>query len=453
MSSETLQLAPSVADRESSVRGKTSGSLERYRRSSRTLAGGVSSGLRRSARPYPLFFDRGTGSRVWDVDGNEYLDFGLAWGPLILGHSPACVVEAISRQASKGLTFGAQHDLEFEVAEMLTGIIPCADLVAYANSGSEIVQVALRLARAATGRTRHLKFEGHYHGWADEALVSYHPASGEGRSGAVRSPVPVGRGQLPHDHVLIAAWNSREEVQRAFDEHGGEISALICEPLLANSGCIPPADGFLQFLRDLCTRNGTVLIFDEVITGLRLDLGGAQTRFGVTPDLATFAKAVGAGVPLSVLAGGTEYMRLIAEGEVVHAGTLNGNPLALAAAKAALDHLSRERNEIYPRLRLLGSALAAGLVNILNAAGIYAVSTGDGAVFTVHLQERTPHTYADTLESDGPARSDFILALLDEGILALPDGRWYISAAHSEADIDATLAAAKRAVKSLRPTQ
>jgi glutamate-1-semialdehyde 2,1-aminomutase len=193
-----------IAAREASIRRKTMGSFERYERAKKTLAGGVSSGLRRSARPYPLYFDHGKGSRVWDVDDNEYLDFGLAWGPLILGHAPDCIADAISRQARKALTFGAQHDLEFEVAEMLTGIIPCAELISCANSGTEIVLLALRLARAVTGRTKYLKFEGHYHGWSDQALVSYHPAAGEGESGGRRLPVPVALGQLPHEHVVVA---------------------------------------------------------------------------------------------------------------------------------------------------------------------------------------------------------------------------------------------------------
>lgn len=386
---------------------------------------------------------------MWDVDGNEYIDFGLAWGPLILGHSPDCVSEAISRQASRGLTFGAQHDLEFEVAELLTGIIPCADLVAYANSGTEIVQVALRLARAVTGRRKYLKFEGHYHGWSDQALVSYHPPAGEGEDGRRRQPAPVGKGQLPHDHVVVAAWNSREEVECAFEQEGRDLSAILCEPLLANSGCIPPEKGYLEFLRDMATRYGALLIFDEVITGFRLDLGGAQTRFGVTPDLATYAKAVGAGVPLSVLAGKSEFMAWIARGDVVHAGALNGNPLCLAASKAALEELQRGHDTIYPRMRRLGEKLAAGLEENLRNAGLCAVTTGDGSVFSVHLQEQQPRTYRDTLLSDCQTWSDLVLALLDEGILVLPDGRWYISAAHSEEDIDVALAACARAVKTI----
>jgi glutamate-1-semialdehyde 2,1-aminomutase len=449
MAAHSNTFTSSVADRDQSVRRKTPGSLKRYERSVRTLAGGVSSGLRRSARPYPLYFDHGKGSRVWDVDRNEYIDFGLAWGPLILGHSPGCIAEAMSGQLRRALTFGAQHDLEYEVSEILTEIIPCADLVSYANSGTEIVLMALRLARAVTGRMKYLKFEGHYHGWGDQALVSYHPSAGEGEGGGRRGAVPVAKGQLPHDHVVVAAWNSREEVERAFQEHGHDISAIICEPLLANSGCIPAESGFLEFLRKTATRNGALLIFDEVITGLRLELGGGQTRFAITPDLATFAKAVGAGLPLSVLAGKREYMGLIASGEVVHAGSLNGSPLILSGAKAALQELRRDADTIYPRMRRLGERLAAGLVQSLRNAGLPAVSTGDGPVFTIHLQDSTPRTYRDTLATDREAWSDFVLALLDEGVLILPDGRWYLSATHSEQDIDATLQAVERAARSV----
>ena len=432
--------------REQSVRRKTPGSLERYERAKRTLAGGVSSGLRRTARPYPLYFDHGKGSRVWDIDGNEYIDYGLAWGPLILGHAPECMADVITAQVRKALTFGAQHDLELSVSEQLTEIIPCADSVSWANSGTEIVLLALRLARALTGRMKYLKFEGHYHGWGDQALVSYHPAAGEGESDGRRSPVPVAKGQLPHDHVVVAAWNSREEVERAFAEHGRDISAIICEPLLANSGSIPAEPGFLEFLREISTRNGALLIFDEVITGLRLELGGAQARYGVTPDLATFAKAVGAGLPLSVLAGKRKYMEPIARGDVVHAGSLNGSPLVLAGAHAALNELRRDESTIYPRMRQLGERLANGLVSAFRSAGVVAVCTGDGPVFSIHLQANTPRNYRDTLGSDKQRWSDFVVALLDEGVLILPDGRWYISAAHTEADIDATLQAARRAI-------
>jgi glutamate-1-semialdehyde 2,1-aminomutase len=424
---------------EKSVRQKTPGSWQRYQRSCRTLAGGVSSSLRRAAKPYPLFFDRGVGSCVFDVDGNSYLDYGLAWGPLILGHSHPRVVEAVQRQAGRALTFGAQHDLEFEVSELLNGIIPCADLVCFANSGTEIVQVALRLARAVTGRNKYLKFEGHYHGWSDEALVAYHPPE----SDLLERPSPVGAGQLPHDHVIVGEWNNREYIERIFAERGEEISAIICEPLLANSGCIPPAPGFLEFLREISSRAGALLIFDEVITGFRVDLRGAQGRWGVTPDLATYAKAVGAGAPLSVLAGKSEFMQRIANGEVIHAGTLNGNPLSLAAARAAIEVLAADRGAIYPGLRNRADRLREGIGGALKAAGIPVSTSGDGPVFQVSFMDAPAKNYRGTLKARADLYSEFAMGLLDQGVLTLPDGRWYVSAAHTEEDIDRTLEAVR----------
>jgi glutamate-1-semialdehyde 2,1-aminomutase len=434
----------SPAKREASVRQKTPDSLARYERAQRSLAGGVSSGLRRDARPYPLYFQSGAGSQIEDVDGNRYRDFTLAWGPLILGHAPARVVNAVAEQAARAFTFGAQHDLEIEVAERLTGIIPCAGLVSFANSGTEIVQVALRLARAATGRAKFIKFEGHYHGWADSVLVSYHPAMSQSNESGEMLAMPVGAGQLVSHSAVIAEWNNCSSVERAFAENPGEISALICEPILCNSGCIYPDEGFLEFLREITARAGALLIFDEVITGFRVRLGGAQELFGVTPDLATYAKAVGAGTPLSVLAGKREFMDLIAAGRVVHAGTLNGNPLCLAAANAALEELQAGAPGIYTRLESLGERLRLGLERILRDRGLPAVTNGCGAVFLVSFSDRRPRTYRDTLAADRRLYSDFALALLDEGILALPDGRWYLSTAHTDADVDATLEAAKR---------
>jgi glutamate-1-semialdehyde 2,1-aminomutase len=256
--------------------------------------------------------------------------------------------------------------------------------------------------------------------------------------------MPVGAGQLVSHSAVIAEWNNRSSVERAFAENPGEISALICEPILCNSGCIYPDEGFLEFLREITARAGALLIFDEVITGFRVCLGGAQELFGVTPDLATYAKAVGAGTPLSVLAGKREFMDLIAAGRVVHAGTLNGNPLCLAAANAALEELQAGAPGIYTRLESLGERLRLGLERILRNRGLPAVTNGSGAVFQVSFSDRRPRSYRDTLAADRRLYSDFALALLDEGILALPDGRWYLSTAHTDADVDATLEAATR---------
>jgi glutamate-1-semialdehyde 2,1-aminomutase len=435
----------SATQREVSIREKTGRSEAYHQRALRSLCGGVSSGLRRSARPYPLYFSHGRGSRLYDVDGNEYLDFSLGWGPNILGNAPGPVLEAMSANIGRGLTFGAQHNLEFEVAEMLTEIIPCADRVCFANSGTEIVQVALRLARAATGRSKVLKFEGHYHGWDDHVLLSYHPTE-EQIARAHGRPVHVGRGQLPADHTVIAQWNDIESVRAAFAEHDGEIAAIICEPLMCNSGCVKPEPGFLEFLREITTRQCSLLIFDEVITGFRLALAGAQGFYGVTPDLATYAKAVGAGTPLSVLAGRQQYMELIERGEVVHAGTLNGNLITLSAARAALQMLTENPEETYANLHRRGQTLREGIERLLLEQGHVVKTAGEGPVFHVAFLDRQPRNYRDLLSADQQKYSDFAIALLDEGVLPLPDGRWYISTAHTDEDIDATLAAVERAI-------
>lgn len=439
---DSLSFAPDV--REASVRGKTGGSLKRFKRASRSLSGGVSSGLRRNARPYPLYFSHGQGSRLEDVDGNIYLDYSLGWGPNILGNAPAEVVEAVQQTIRKGLTFGAQHDLEYEVAEILVSLIPCADRVCFANSGTEIVQVALRLARAATGRRKFLKFEGHYHGWDDSVLLSYHPSPGA-LSSSPHQPVHEGQGQLPAEYTVVAQWNDVETVRSAFAANEGEISAVICEPLMCNSGCIAPQPGFLEFLRDFTRSHGALLIFDEVITGFRLGLAGAQGFYGVIPDLATYAKAVGAGAPLSVLAGRQEYMELIERGKVVHAGTLNGNLITLSAARAALQKLMADSGSIYGDLFRRGQKLSSGIELILRKHGYRVCAAGDGPVFHISFTDCQPQNYRDLLAADMQKSSDFILALLDEGVLPLPDGRWYLSTAHSDEDIDQTLEAVERA--------
>jgi glutamate-1-semialdehyde 2,1-aminomutase len=434
-----------AATREAGVRKKTAGSLARWQRAQRSLAGGVSSSLRRSARPYPLYFTHGEGATLHDVDGNAYCDYTLGWGPNFLGYGAPEVVEALQTQAAKGITFGAQHDLEIEVAEQLTSLIPCADSVCFASSGTEIVQVALRLARAATGRSKHLKFEGHYHGWDDTVLTSYHP-SAEQISKSGGAPIPVGAGQASLHNVVVAQWNDRAGVEEAFAANPGAIASVICEPILCNSGCIFPDPGFLEFLRDITRREGAVFIFDEVITGFRLGLQGAQGFFGITPDLALYAKAVGGGMPLSVLAGKAEYMDLIATGKVVHAGTLNGNPLTLAAAKEVLKYLSADNGAVYDRLRNHGATLTDTLENAFASAGVPVAISNAGSVFHLSFLEHRPRNYRELLAANEAMYSDFALALLDEGVLVLPDGRWYLSTAHGEEDVARTVEAIKGVV-------
>lgn len=445
MHNQTEQLRSfSPALREESIRSKTAGSLDRWHRAARSLAGGVSSGLRRSAKPYPLYFSHGCGASLYDVDGNNYLDYTLGWGPNILGNAPPEIVDAVRTTVGRGLTFGAQHDLEFEVAELLTQMIPCADRVCFASSGTEIVQVALRLARAATGRTKFIKFEGHYHGWDDSVLLSYHPSVAQ-LERFPRGPIHEGNGQLPATNTVIAQWNDEDSVRSAFADNEGQVSALICEPLMCNNGCISPQPGFLEFLRKITEEQGAVLIFDEVITGFRLGISGAQGFYGVTPDLATYAKAIGAGTALSVLAGKLKFMELIERGEVIHAGTLNGNLIALSAARAALTFLSKNPIATYADLFRRGERLRAAIVEILTRRGHAVCAAGEGPVFHMAFTHLQPQNYRDLLCTDKQKYADLLLALLDEGVLPLPDGRWYLSTAHTDSDIDRTIAAIDRA--------
>ncbi|HBY63266.1 MAG TPA: aspartate aminotransferase family protein, partial [Solibacterales bacterium] len=318
-------------------------SSERHQRAKLSLAGGVSSPFR-AKYPVPLYIAEARGSRFRDVDGHEYIDYGLAWGPLILGHAYPPLVEAIRRQAERSHCLGLQHDLEIEVAEAVQRHVPCAERVAFTSSGSEAVQIALRLARAFTGRTLILKFEGHYHGWMDPVLLSYHPGAGDLPARENGAPVLGSHGQAPNvrENVVVAPWNDLAALETILDRYTGRIAAIITEPVLCNSGCLLPAPGFLAALRSLCDRLGILLLFDEIITGFRMAVGGAQKVYGVTPDLATFGKALGGGLPLSAIAGRAEIMEQIATGRVLYGGTFNGNPLSLAAAACTLAVLLKE---------------------------------------------------------------------------------------------------------------
>ena len=262
--------------------------------------------------------------------------------------------------------------------------------------------------------------------------------------------MPAGLGQRRHQDVFVAPWNDLNAVEAIFNSHAEEISAVICEPILCNSGCIPPEPGFLARFRELTSKERTLLIFDEVITGFRVGLSGAQGLFGIVPDLATYAKALGGGTVLSALAGRREFMDWIVSGKVVHAGTLNGNPLSLAAASATLNVLAQNGGAVFRDIERLGRRLQQGLTTVLRNAGHTLVTQGYGAVFQLSFMDQPARNYRDTMRADKRLYSDFALALLDEGVLVLPDGRWYLSAAHTEADIDATLAAAERAARGSR---
>ena len=293
-------------------------SRQMLERAQKSLVGGVSSPFR-AKTSVPLYIAGGNGSRIHDVDGNSYIDYALAWGPLILGHSHPRLCEAVATRAAVSHTFGAQHEDEYLVAEHIQRLVPCAERVAFTSSGTEAVQLALRLARGATGRNRILKFEGHYHGWADSILVSYHPTAEEAGPHDSPRPVLASRGQTPNslDNLVVAVWNSIDALEQALAKHPNEVAAVIMEPVLCNSGCLMPKPGYLEKVREITRKHGALLIFDEVITGFRQDLGGAQRFYGVVPDLATLGKAIAGGAALSAVVGSKEIMELI-----LHRGSL-----------------------------------------------------------------------------------------------------------------------------------
>jgi glutamate-1-semialdehyde 2,1-aminomutase len=406
----------------------------------------VSSPFRAKA-PVPLYFEDGCGARLRDVDGNEYIDYQLAWGPMILGYKHPKLVEAMQRQAELPACYGAQHELEISVAEKIQRLVPCAERVAFTSSGSEAVQVAQRLARAFTGRNLILKFEGHYHGWMDSALVSYHPAAGE--LGPIEAPhaVPGSPGQVPNAvlNLAVAPWNRLDVLEQILTAKGDRIAAVFMEPVLCNSGCLLPSSGYLEGARELCHRHGVLLVFDEVITGFRIGLGGAQAHYGVTPDLATFGKAIAGGAPLSVIAGRREILEQMYTAGVSFGGTFNGNPVSLAAADTTLDELSRDDGEALARANRIGYLLMDGLAEIARRHGEGVVVTGFGTAFAIHFTPlMTLLDYRDTLADDTERLRRFLFRALQEGLYIVPDGRFYTSAVHTAQELNQTLDALER---------
>lgn len=421
-------------------------SRQLYERACRSMAGGVSSHFRMAGAPHPLFFKKGKGARIYDVDDNEYLDFTLSQGPMILGHSHPEVLQRVCEEMNLGQLYAGQHELELELAEKLQSLIPCAELIRFSNSGSESVQAALRLARGFTGRKKILKFEGQYHGWFDNVLISQHPTLEAAGEPDAPHKVLETSGQLPNvlDDIIVLPWNDLGAVERAFAENAGEIAAVITEPVMCNNGCIEPLPGYLQGLRDLCDRNDTILIFDEIITGFRLGLGGAQEFYGVVPDLATFGKAMASGFPVSFLAGKRFVMEFIANGTVMHAGTYNSNNPSIAAAAATVQILEANNGEIYERLHLLGKKLQQGLDQSAADAGQEALVSGPGPMTHLAFTNCAKLTnYRDCLGCDSEKYAAFAKAMLDRGVRLIGRGIWYISAAHTEQDIDQAIDTAR----------
>ena len=435
-----VQILPAAAAWGKRMHCSFTRSAERIRDASKILPGGVNSNFRFGISPTPLVFDHAEGPFLHDIDGNRLIDYYLGMGPMILGHSPRPVIEAVSKQLQRGILFGGQSEMEFEAAELVCRMLPSAEKVRFSSSGTEAVQAALRLARAATGREIVIKFEGHYHGWLDNVLWSVSPAAE--RMGAESAPAPqpgtLGQDELAGKRVEVLSWNHGEFVEERLAR--GDVAAVIMEPVMCNTGSILPRPGYLDAVQSACRRNGSVLIFDEVITGFRVGPGGAQQRLGVTPDLAVFGKAVASGFPVAGLAGQRSLMDLFSAGKVMHGGTYNSQSVAMAATVATLKEL--QKPGLYARLDRQGARLKRGVETAFKRAGVTATVTGFPEIFHVGLGLSTgPDNYRDILSADRAGYVRLTTILLGLGVRALERGAWFISSEHDDAVIDETLGA------------
>ena len=410
------------------------------------MPGGVNSNVRMAEGPWPLFFQRGEGSRLYDVDGNEYIDYVLGQGPTIFGHAPDFLLEAVDSAMRSGQVFAAQHELEIKASEAVQRMVRSAELVRFAGSGTEAVEAALRVARAYTGRAKFIKFEGHYHGWSDSVFYSTAPSFEDAGASDAPTAVPMSAGMDAGtgDSILVLQWNDVQVLRRALDRHHRQIAAIITEPIMCNTNCIMPRPGYLEEMRRLCDDYGVVLIFDEVITGFRLGPGGAQEVLGVTPDLSTFGKALGGGFPISMLAGKREMMGLMGDGTVMHGGTFNSNVVSMAAVDACLERMKRDDGALYNQLTHTGRALMEGLTELAGKHDVDVLVQGPGPVFCMSFTSAPEITDYRTHRSnvDEEKYAEFCQGMLSRGVRLIPRGVWYVSQAHTSADIDKTLAAA-----------
>jgi glutamate-1-semialdehyde 2,1-aminomutase len=408
-----------------------------------TIPGGVNSPVRafKSVGGTPLFFQRGKGALVWDADGNCYIDYVGSWGPLIVGHAHPEVLRAVEQAAAKGLSFGAPTETEVEMADLLCRLVPSIEQVRLVSSGTEATMSAIRLARGFTGRSKIIKFEGCYHGHADSLLV-------KAGSGALTFGQPSSAG-VPAEtaaHTLVLDYNNEAALARAFEREGHDIAAVIVEPVAGNMNLIVPQAGFLAALRKLCSEYGSVLIFDEVMTGFRVALGGAQQLYGIRPDLTTLGKVIGGGLPVAAFGGRRDIMQCLAPlGPVYQAGTLSGNPVALAAGMATLKII--QAPGFFDRLGATTRALCAGLTAAACARGVAFCADSIGGMFGLYFRAAPPTSYAEVMQCDREMFNRFFHAMLAHGVYFAPSAyeAGFVCAAHGNAEIEKTLDAANRA--------
>jgi glutamate-1-semialdehyde 2,1-aminomutase len=422
-------------------------------RSIQVVGGATMSDLRANWGRFQLVYERGEGSRIWDVDGNEYIDYCLGGGPLILGHCFPGLVEAIGDQLGKGISFGAQTELDVRLAEKFCDLVPCADLVRFGCSGSEVNHAAMRLARACTGRPKILKFEGHYHGWFD--TMAWDSDFVSGNPGPREKPVltPLSPAQLPESsaNLLLLPWNDLDLLERTFRNRGKEIAAVITEPVMSQCG-IAPLPGYLEGLRNVCDRWGSLLIFDEVVTGFRWSLGGAQEYFGVTPDLATFAKGMGGGVVVSALAGKKEYMNRWGEFMPILAGTFNCNPLSMAGALATLEAISADGGRLLKHTFDMTARLTEGLSRLAEKTSLPLLVQGHPSCVLSAFVPQPCEPLVDArsaMQINFALTREFCFELQERGIRMAPTGGWGLGAAHTERDVQEALDAAEDALAAL----
>jgi len=419
-----------------------------FKRARAVTPGGVNSPVRafRAVGGTPLFFTRGEGARVWDANGSSYIDYVGSWGPLIAGHAHPEVIEAVTRASAAGLSFGAPTEIEVEMAELLCRLVPSLEQVRLVSSGTEATMSAIRLARGFTRRSKIVKFEGCYHGHADGLLV-------KAGSGALTLGQPSSAG-VPVEtaaHTVVLEYNDTAELERTFESAGAEIAAVIVEPVAGNMNLVAPRAGFLERLRELCTRHGALLIFDEVMTGFRVALTGAQGLYGIKPDLTTLGKVIGGGMPVGAFGGRRDVMEAIAPlGPVYQAGTLSGNPVALAAGLATLKLV--QAPGFYEALAASAESLCRRLMEAAAPCSVPFSARSVGGMFGIYFRETPPQSYAEVMQSDAALFNRFFHAMLAEGVYLAPSAyeAGFVSSAHGAAEIERTAAAAARAFAQLR---